>query len=86
MIKTGNNIENRKVPHYQPRHRRGQRELSVWQPPAPPATTDKLGIDTTDLRDIPNAGMKQGGHVYLIYCSIVLSHRYAVCVIHNLYV
>ena len=40
MIKTGYNIENREVPHYQPRHRRGRRGLSVWQSQAPPATTE----------------------------------------------
>ena len=65
MIKTWYNIENREVPHYQPRHRRGHWELSVWQPPAPPAMTEpaprfqgKWVINTTDLRDKPNAGMK----------------------------
>ena len=65
MIKTGYNIENSEALHYQPRHGQGRRELSVWQPPAPPATTelaprfqDKWGINTTVLRDKPNAGMK----------------------------
>ena len=65
MMKTGYKIENCEVPHYQPRHHRGRRKLSVWQHSAPPGTTEpapwfqgKWGINTTDLRDIPNAGIK----------------------------
>ena len=65
MIKTGYNIENSEVPRYQSRPRRGRQKLSVWQPPAPPATTEaaprfqgKWGINTIDFRDKPNAGMK----------------------------
>ena len=42
-------IENREVPRYQPRRRRGNRKLSVWQLSTPAAMTKPASLQTVDL-------------------------------------